>query len=94
MSSIDLEFASKVLLIVAGSWGILFVLRIIQHCISPSYTENVLRNAQPFDTTRFDKSPTKNEEGNMAFGFETENDDDEDYVADIDEKENDKKPLL
>ena len=98
VSSINLEFASKVFLIVAGSWGILFVLRVLQHCVSPSYTETVLRNAQPFDTSKFERSPDKRDQAELkAFGFETENDDDEDfedYNDNLNERETDKKPLL
>ncbi len=83
----------KVILIVAGSWGVLFVWRMISDIIWPSYTKRVLKNAKPFDPSNFhaDRMPdvTTNK-----LRFETQHNYEDEIYVDSDVMSRDKTPLL
>lgn len=55
MAKIDDVFLAKVLLIVAGSWLVLFIFEKVSECISPSFTKRILMEHPPLELVPSDQ---------------------------------------
>lgn len=87
VASINGLFLAKVLLIVAASWGIIFLLKLTKERIWPSYTQRVLRDAPPFESTYHHNDMVNRI---STFKFESEFEEEEDENP----KQQDRLPLL
>lgn len=73
IKNIDEEFARKIMYIVLASWGFIFVCEVIEGCIWPSFTKQVLSGQPP---VVYDKIYNeKGEEKYEVFEFENDRDD-------------------